>query len=163
MSTKRGEAPWADLDHITPFDHDHDPATEPPGTPGQTRATNLQPLCRAHHLAKTHHGWTPVRDPTTGITTWTAPTGHVYARPPTAVDPTDRPETTSPATAGASATAPRQHPTGRVSNDITSLSGDVRARLGDHPPVIGGPAIGTPTDEPPTHDLARRFPLEPPF
>lgn len=97
-------ADWADLDHINPFDHDLDPATQPPGVPGQTRATNLQPLCRAHHLAKTHHGWTPVRDSATGTTTWTAPTGHTYARPPTQ--------------------------TGQVSNDITSLTDDTRARLG---------------------------------
>lgn len=98
---------WADLDHIQPFDHDLDPTNQPPGMPGQTRATNLQPLCRAHHLAKTHHGWTPVRDPTTGTTTWTAPTGHTYTRPPTQI--------------------------GQISNDITSLTDDTRARLGQPP------------------------------
>jgi hypothetical protein len=73
----------ADLDHITRFDHTLDPATLPPGTPGQTRAANLQPLCRRHHNAKTHHGWTTTRDPHTGTTVWTAPTGHTYTRPPT--------------------------------------------------------------------------------
>ncbi|PUB21626.1 hypothetical protein C8K30_114169, partial [Promicromonospora sp. AC04] len=75
-----------DLDHIEPFDHDHDPATFPPGTPGQTRAQNLQPLCRKHHLLKTHAGWGVVRDPTTGITTWTTPTGRTHTRPPTVLD-----------------------------------------------------------------------------
>ena len=100
-------ARWSDLDHIDPFDHDLDATTLPAGTPGQTRATNLQPLCRAHHLAKTHHGWHPVRDPGTGITTWTAPTGHRYLRPATQV--------------------------GRVSNDTTSLVEDMRARLGQPP------------------------------
>ncbi|GAB2482643.1 hypothetical protein GCM10027063_25940 [Promicromonospora xylanilytica] len=122
-------ARWADLDHITPFDHDHDPdpATEPPGTPGQTRATNLQPLCRAHHLAKTHHGWTPVRDPTTGTTTWTAPTGHHYTRPATTQ-------------------------VGQVSDDITSLAEDTRARLGQpslRKPPTPGPQPPRVSDEPP--------------
>ncbi|WP_419707277.1 HNH endonuclease [Promicromonospora sp. NFX87] len=110
-------AHWADLDHIQPFDHDLDPTNQPPGTPGQTRATNLQPLCRAHHLAKTHHGWTPVRDPTTGTTTWTAPTGHTYTRPPTQ--------------------------TGQISNDITSLTNDTRARLGQ-PSLTEQPTTGRP-------------------
>ncbi len=77
-----------DLDHIVPFDHDHDldPATLPPGTPGQTRAQNLQPLCRKHHLLKTHAGWGAVRDPATGTTTWTTPTGRTHTRPPTVLD-----------------------------------------------------------------------------
>ncbi|MCF4123727.1 HNH endonuclease [Antribacter sp. KLBMP9083] len=73
----------ADLDHITRFDHALDPATLPKDTPGQTRAANLQALCRRHHNAKTHHGWTAIRDPHTGVTVWTAPTGHTYQRPPT--------------------------------------------------------------------------------
>lgn len=130
-------AHWADLDHIQPFDHDLDPTTQPPGTPGQTRATNLQPLCRAHHLAKTHHGWTPVRDPATGTTTWTAPTGHTYTRPPTQ--------------------------TGHVSNDITSLTDDTRARLGQ-PPLTEQPTTERSSVQPPTTEQRlRRFPDEPPF
>ena len=80
-------AAWDDLDHIVPFDHDLDPATSPPGAPGQTRATNLQPLCRRHHLLKTHAGWGVVRDPDTGVTTWTTPTGRQHERPPTVLDP----------------------------------------------------------------------------
>jgi hypothetical protein len=174
-------AHFADLDHIHPFDHTLDPNTLPPGTPGQTRATNLQPLCRAHHLAKTHHGWEPVRDPATGTTTWTAPTGHVYFRPATQ--------------------------TGHISNDTTSLTDDTRARLGQPPltkplttshptrgettdglgqhapsthspgdgsPVDSSPAdgapsadtptTGTPTAAPPTTEQQlRHFPDQPPF
>lgn len=75
-----------DLDHIAPFDHDLDTAGVPPGTPGQTRADNLQALCRRHHLLKTHGGWSVVRDRASGITTWTAPTGRVHVRPPTVLD-----------------------------------------------------------------------------
>jgi hypothetical protein len=145
-------ARWADLDHIHPFDHHLDPATQPPGTPGQTRAANLQPLCRAHHLAKTHHGWTPVRDSATGITTWTAPTGHHYTRPATQV--------------------------GHVSNDTTSLADDARHRLGHHPPsngsVTGSPSptaeatanessTNPPAEQPTTEQKLRRFPEHPPF
>ncbi|MFD2795468.1 HNH endonuclease signature motif containing protein [Promicromonospora vindobonensis] len=77
-------AVWGDLDHIQPFDHDH--ASQPQGTPGQTRAQNLQPLCRKHHLLKTHAGWGVVRDPVSGVTTWVAPTGHVHDRRPTVLD-----------------------------------------------------------------------------
>jgi hypothetical protein len=118
-------ARWADLDHIEPFDHDVDPANQPPGSPsapGQTRATNLQPLCRAHHLAKTHHGWTPVRDPATGTTTWTAPTGHTYTRQATQTGQTNQ-----------TGQAGRERQVGQVSNDITSLTEDTRARLGQPP------------------------------
>jgi hypothetical protein len=79
-------ATHSDLDHIVSFDHDLDPATLLPGTPGQTRAPNLQPLCRRHHLLKTHGGWGVIRDPHTGITTWTTPTGRAHTRPPTVLD-----------------------------------------------------------------------------
>lgn len=106
-------ARWADLDHIQPFDHAPERGAQPPTAPGQTRAQNLQPLCRAHHLAKTHHGWDVKRDPDTGVTTWIAPTGHRYARPPTQTGPTTA----------------RMNP-GCVSNDITSLREDTRHRLG---------------------------------
>ncbi|GAA4715336.1 protein of unknown function (DUF222) [Promicromonospora umidemergens] len=145
-------ARWSDLDHIDPFDHDLDATTLPLGTPGQTRATNLQPLCRAHHLAKTHHGWNPVRDPGTGITTWTAPTGHRYLRPATQI--------------------------GQVSNDTTSLVDDTRARLGQPPlderPSATRPATGqsttaqsstaqSSTAQPTTEQQLRRFSDDPPF
>lgn len=151
-------AHWADLDHIVPFDHHLDPAGQPPGTPGQTRAQNLQPLCRAHHLAKTHHGWKVTRGPESGVTTWTAPTGHTYTRPPTATG----------TTAGTS--------TGHVSNDTTSLMEDTRARLGQPPldrhtaaSADGRPAgerltYGQPAPEPPVRGpQPRRFADDPPF
>ncbi|MFI2365080.1 HNH endonuclease [Promicromonospora sp. NPDC019610] len=79
-------ADWDDLDHIVPFDHDLDPSVLPLDTPGQTRADNLQPLCRRHHLLKTHGGWGVVRDADSGMTTWTAPSGRVHTRPPTVLD-----------------------------------------------------------------------------
>ncbi|MGI5186815.1 HNH endonuclease [Promicromonospora sp. CA-289599] len=84
-------ATGCDLDHIQPFDHhkNDDPVRDSNntgGAPGQTRAQNLQPLCRKHHLLKTHAGWGVVRDPLTGITTWTTPTGRTHTRPPTVLD-----------------------------------------------------------------------------
>lgn len=70
-------ASWCDLDHITPYDH---------GRPRevQTRADGLHPLCRHHHVMKTHGSWTPARDPGTGVTTWHSRTGQVYTRDPVA-------------------------------------------------------------------------------
>lgn len=87
-------AAWCDLDHIVPFDHDKSgaalraedaPACEDAG-PGQTGAWNLQALCRRHHLLKTHAGWDAIRDPATGVTTWTTPSGRTHSRPPTVLD-----------------------------------------------------------------------------
>lgn len=100
-------ARWTDLDHIAPFDHDRarGPSRGADDEPGQTRADNLHALCRTHHRAKTHLGWTVRRDPGTGVTTWTAPTGHTYARPP-AVPGFDK------------------------SDDVTSLAEDLRVRSG---------------------------------
>jgi len=61
----------SDLDHIVPFPQ------------GRTSASNLQPLHRRHHNAKTEAGWRAVRDPVTGITRWTSPQGRRYqTRPP---------------------------------------------------------------------------------
>ncbi|MET7764408.1 DUF222 domain-containing protein [Streptomyces sp. NPDC005393] len=66
-----------DLDHVEPFNH-HNPAAG-----GQTIPENLAPLCRRHHLMKTHHpGWSLTRNPATGTATWTAPSGHTYTNPP---------------------------------------------------------------------------------
>ncbi|MGU3502898.1 HNH endonuclease, partial [Mycobacterium sp. C31M] len=42
---------------------------------------NLHPMCREHHVLKTHYGWTPVMEPD-GTICWTAPTGHVYRTAP---------------------------------------------------------------------------------
>ncbi|MBL0887660.1 HNH endonuclease signature motif containing protein [Myceligenerans indicum] len=108
-----------DLDHIQPFEHDR---ARQPGLPGQTRAENLHALCRKHHNLKTHAGWRVTRDPDTGVTRWTPPTGTTTSVEPTVVDPTiryglahgmtlagpsDAPQTrrpTSPAAATSSAT-----------------------------------------------------------
>jgi hypothetical protein len=82
-----------DLDHIEPFDHskrnsgeDGGGAGSEPAERGQTNAHNLHALCRKHHLLKTHADWGIVRDPQTGITTWTTPTGRTHTRPPTVLD-----------------------------------------------------------------------------
>lgn len=80
-----------DLDHITPYNHTPprnpgDPPGGPPTRLPQTRYENLAPLCRKHHLMKTHRGWTYHReentDPKTGQTHttyhWTSPQGHHF-------------------------------------------------------------------------------------
>jgi len=61
----RQPATGCDLDHSTPFPH------------GPTSHTNLGPLCRHHHLAKTHGGWN-VNQPQPGTFDWTSPTGRHY-------------------------------------------------------------------------------------
>ena len=53
-----------DLDHVVPYD--------PDGPPGQTRPSNLVPLCRRHHNAKTTGLWRYVRT-TDGDCVWTGP------------------------------------------------------------------------------------------
>lgn len=60
-----------DLDHTTPFQHG------PNAPPGQTRASNLGPLSRYHHRAKTHGGWR-VTQPQPGTYHWTSPLGFRY-------------------------------------------------------------------------------------
>ena len=46
---------------------------------GPTCSCNLAPLCRSHHRAKTHGGWTyTVQDTTTYR--WRSPHGHTYLR-----------------------------------------------------------------------------------
>lgn len=128
-------ARWSDLDHIQPFDHHLAKAGGQAGRPEQTRAANLQPLCRAHHLAKTHHGWGVVRDPETGITTWSAPTGQHYTRPPTEAGP---------------------HRGGATSDDVTSVAEDIRRRLG-HRAAGALPGAGGRAERPAT----RRGPCGP--
>ncbi|GMA23547.1 hypothetical protein GCM10025864_13060 [Luteimicrobium album] len=78
-----------DLDHIEPFDPAH-------STVGQTRASNLHPVCRAHHNAKTHDGWSTRADDD-GSITWSAPSGHEYRVPPTPSSPSHAPDAVSPA------------------------------------------------------------------
>ncbi|WP_445256013.1 hypothetical protein [Nocardioides aurantiacus] len=68
----RTDSRRCDLDHITPY---LDPSDG--GPPGQTSGTNLAPLCRRHHNAKTHGGWT-YRRRDDGSYAWTSPTQHPY-------------------------------------------------------------------------------------
>ena len=56
-----------DLDHIKAY-----VAMDDGGPPGQTNPHNLAPLCRRHHRAKTHAGWTYRRNPD-GTYTWHTP------------------------------------------------------------------------------------------
>ncbi|KAE8763602.1 DUF222 domain-containing protein [Georgenia thermotolerans] len=74
-----------DLDH-TP---EYDPAKT--ATEVQTRLDTLYSRCRSHHGAKTIKAWHTHRDPATGDSIWTAPTGHTYRRkvnkPPGAAPP----------------------------------------------------------------------------
>ncbi|HEY3338553.1 MAG TPA: hypothetical protein VGK18_08620 [Propionicimonas sp.] len=58
----------ADLDHTVPYR---------PGGKGQTRASNLGPLSRRPHRAKTHGGWL-LEQPTPGIFWWATPTGQQF-------------------------------------------------------------------------------------
>jgi len=51
------------------------------GDGGTTSVDNLGPLCRYHHNAKTHFGWTWTVQPSSGQVTWTSPTGHSYPNP----------------------------------------------------------------------------------
>ncbi|MFZ0529234.1 MAG: HNH endonuclease signature motif containing protein [Propionicimonas sp.] len=67
--------PWSsrsarrlDLDHTEPYRA---------GVPGQTRASNLGPLSRKVHRAKTHGGW-KLEQPRPGVFYWQSPAGHQY-------------------------------------------------------------------------------------
>ncbi|MFD2024954.1 HNH endonuclease signature motif containing protein [Promicromonospora aerolata] len=79
-------ADHSDLDHIRPFDHTAKNTNGRTDPRGQTNAHNLHALCRKHHLLKTHAGWDVIRDPDTGLTTWTTPTGRTHTRTPTVLD-----------------------------------------------------------------------------
>ncbi|WP_257478581.1 DUF222 domain-containing protein [Acidipropionibacterium jensenii] len=64
---------WAcDLDHTEPF------RPGSPAPPGQTRTSNLGPLSRSEHRAKTNGAWT-VEQPAQGLYLWTSPTGMRFA------------------------------------------------------------------------------------
>lgn len=67
------------LDHISAFD-------EGIAAWAQTVETNLQALCTHHHQAKTAGVFRVERDVRTGVTTWYAPTGHLYTRSPEHAD-----------------------------------------------------------------------------
>lgn len=77
---------YTDLDHIEPYAPRHarpgnTGTVEEPGEP-QTRASNLQPLCRSHHNLKTSGLWTTRREDD-GTLTWTSTsTGHTYHHVP---------------------------------------------------------------------------------
>ncbi len=79
----RRSAHRCDLDHRLPYDNG-----------GSTSADNLAVLCRRHHRLK-HQRWRVHRDPDTGTSHWTAPTGHHYYQS----QPPDQPHdtTTDPA------------------------------------------------------------------
>ena len=62
----------ADLDHPVPYR-----PKNKGGPPGQTALTNLGPLGRTHHLAKTFHGFV-VHQLAIGLYLWRSPTGHWY-------------------------------------------------------------------------------------
>ena len=76
-----------DLDHTVPFTHDAPPgdttdgAGHPSGRTGGTTAGNLGPLCRNHHLLKTHGGFR-LEQPRDGTFIVTTPTGHRYVEEP---------------------------------------------------------------------------------
>jgi len=57
-----------DIDHTTPYI---------PGDPGQTRLSNLGPLSRYTHRAKTHGGW-QLEQPEPGVFWWRSPLGREY-------------------------------------------------------------------------------------
>ncbi len=61
----------ADLDHINAYDKE--------GPPGQTRSSNLAPLCRYHHRLKTFTDWTYARL-AAGMYLWRNPAGQLYLR-----------------------------------------------------------------------------------
>ncbi|WP_203335507.1 HNH endonuclease signature motif containing protein [Nocardioides limicola] len=63
----------ADLDHIEPWRDD--------GGGGATSTQNLAPLCRTHHRAKTHLGWTYTMV-IPGEYLWRSPQGRNYHRGP---------------------------------------------------------------------------------
>jgi hypothetical protein len=67
---------WScDLDHTEPFRFGRPGSSRPPG---QTRVSNLGPLSRREHRAKTAGVW-KVRQPVQGLYVWTSPTGQRFA------------------------------------------------------------------------------------
>ncbi|THJ67745.1 DUF222 domain-containing protein [Arthrobacter echini] len=59
-----------DLDHLLAWADD-----------GSTRAENLYPACKRHHMLKHQTDWTPTPDPG-GALTWLSPGGRTYTTPP---------------------------------------------------------------------------------
>lgn len=144
----RAPAIRCDLDHLRPYDPNR-PAAH------QTCLENLHALCRHHHRLKTTGRWQPHRDPTTGITTWTAPTGHHYTRNPIPTDPTFNPPsgsgpTGSGPTGGARTGGATQGEAARADGGRTDGG---RTAGADVTPERAGPSDGdgpvTPADEDP--------------
>ncbi|WP_298993393.1 HNH endonuclease signature motif containing protein, partial [uncultured Pseudokineococcus sp.] len=82
----RTPATRCDLDHRTPH-----------ATGGPTCPCNLDVLCRRHHLAKHHFGWTAVPtsdDPTDPSLTWNTPLGQAVHVPAEPLLPRPAPRTT---------------------------------------------------------------------
>ncbi|WP_235735942.1 HNH endonuclease signature motif containing protein [Nocardioides alcanivorans] len=75
----------ADLDHIDPYL----PLGEG-GPPGQTRPENLAPLCRRHHLMKTHGRWR-YRRTRDGTYIWTSQHGRTWLVTPQGTHDTSQP------------------------------------------------------------------------
>ncbi|WP_182111408.1 HNH endonuclease signature motif containing protein [Actinotalea sp. JY-7876] len=93
----RMPAARCDIDHVTPFDPVpgvDEPSVDEPGVE-QTRVGNLQALCRHHHRAKTHGGWSPTRRED-GVTVWRSPTGQTYRRLPEHEPPMNPPRPPPP-------------------------------------------------------------------
>ena len=80
----RRDSRSCDLDHVDPYV----PLADG-GAPGQTRPSNLAPLCRPHHRVKTHAGWAYRREPD-GSWAWRSPTGRRYVVPSSSRRPPDR-------------------------------------------------------------------------
>jgi hypothetical protein len=66
----RRSARTADLDHVVPWDEG-----------GGSDRRNLMPLCRRHHVLKTHGNWTSVRRRGDGSVEWRAPDGSIVVSP----------------------------------------------------------------------------------
>ena len=75
-----------DLDHIQAW-----------GSGGQTNEPNLTALCPRHHHAKHDAGWKLRREPATGITQWTSPTGNHYLNLPAELPGANVPSASQPA------------------------------------------------------------------
>lgn len=72
----RRAAAGCEIDHAVAWD-----------SGGSTDRSNLGPLCRRHHLLKTHAGWAITRTRDDGTTDWRGPDGRHYVFHPFRVEP----------------------------------------------------------------------------
>ncbi|UFU02093.1 HNH endonuclease [Ruania suaedae] len=120
----------ADLDHIEPYEHG-----------GPTTSTNLAALCRRHHRAKTHAGWT-YQVITPGTYHWASPDGAAYLVTPAGTFPLPG----SPGTAATSTARVRQ----RALDSMRTAAKAMPARPPrGQPPAARGPGSTGGTDPPP--------------